>query len=1601
MESNIQSKRDELNKKLDELKQLKSSLGKSANDIKVDDVVSKLGETLDNYDSMFNEITNVDKQIQSLRKLLSKSLKEYEKTYDRIKELLNEQTKILDTDNLLSNEEIAYWRGEFNQRRLNEFQTSNEIKREIDKTRKQLTALNAKKNDLLKASKLGLTYQEYMDVTSTLKKKRIYEAIYNELGIGEIVSKKDKTKEDKEKIKAAKEEVLKAIASYSKENNASVLDSIRALYNLDITMTKKGTPKVVSLKTDEFNNLKINSDLLPAQVRDFGIDKVANYVPAAAPDDMLESSDFNVISKDGLEKILKYDNNIKDIKIDKYIPLDDNLNAYVSNTALDEELEKIKYNKESRDNMSQEEINSINGESNDFISFNEEELERRENETNDDYINRLTGMYDDAYDVNNVNVEYIPGTNVIKPRNRELYESEEEYANYLENYFIDHADEFTNEDSKVDTDTVEEFVEDDVKDDSKEDNTVKIEEEIIANPIKTTIEEEIIVNSSSNGDEDIKNEEIDTNKLDEIINANDPKLRIGMNDGESLDNESKITDTEVAVNFENKSEENNEIADTKVEVNFENRSDSNIAEEIVNETKENDGPEEIVIDQPIVKDSKDLKYETVTVLENDTHDQYYVRKYVAERYGLHSASNPARVSGGKINNALYYRISREDYEKLMANSENDDYLTPYKVVSQSFHRPYEESNENVEENLNNESEITDTDVRVNFEDKSEETKNEEIDTDKLDEIVNANDPKLRIGLNDGENLNNESEITDTDVEKKAEEEIDTDKLDNIVNTNDPNLRIGMNNDENLNNESENTDEEIIDREVPVEDNDIDDDVTIVTLFREINDNSIYAPVDFLDEFNIKGIPGTEIEVEGVHAFKISDEDHENFVRFVNENKDDKIEIRYQDINLKKKEDEVVNEDEDSNVVELKLFRDLDDNNQVYAPVSVLDKLGIDFIEEPVDVNGVPSIKISKRADEKINELANKSVDPKYVVKYIDVHLKKKDNVKDDTEEEKGPRPHVEAIIQKLTKDLNIKAKDGKRFMASNIHVAKKFKDELNSGNYLYNIVSITRKVISLPINLVRKFGSKLLLGTRGKQMMTELNYRLNDLSEEELDVLFEEYRGSQLKTDMNNQINPVILEKLREYGMKKVKEYNDKIGANYKNLFVITGQIDALEKQLANDKLSDDEKDVLLTTREGFVAEAANCIKAIEADRVKANNLLSGGVHGLEEDFKAVATKLSYVGMRFAKTNKFDNELQAKLGKYGQGLRDAMANGDNEEILKNFMALESEYSMNTEIKKVSLTGTKSVGSKYYTPLAERFDYRDDPFIRDLFTTVAVATSIYSAINAYKVHQIEQQKALADEQARAAGVNKHNDSVMNQVHQTGADIEARRGQFSEGMQAQGYDASLNNSGIFERGNLDANDWSFTDAYHAADHQAHIDYNAMHDQTVADIQNTISGYSTGALTEAQALQQMSNVANNAHQTLVNTAAQYKQICADYAVNHPQFDLHAFNDSIDYLVNNSNAITNMNQSMVDVTNMASTLSSLNDVHMTTLSSLPSDMYSSLMAAFATCCYAGGIAASMKNGRKNKYGNDITNMMNDYVYNHYEELTEDEKEEEGHKSK
>ena len=479
---------------------------------------------------------------------------------------------------------------------------------------------------------------------------------------------------------------------------------------------------------------------------------------------------------------------------------------------------------------------------------------------------------------------------------------------------------------------------------------------------------------------------------------------------------------------------------------------------------------------------------------------------------------------------------------------------------------------------------------------------------------------------------------------------------------------------------------------------------------------------------------------------------------------------------------------------------------------------------------------------------------------------------------------------------------------------------------------------------------------------------------------------------MNNQINGAILNRLRRHGLEKVNNLNESIKDNYSKLFVMLGQIKTIDSKINENNLSEDELKALKQERKVIINDTAKYVKTILRDRKDANNLLSGGVHGLEEDFKAVATKLSYVGMRFSKNHDFDNELQKQLSEYGNGLNEALSNGDNEEIINNFVGLESCYYNNTKIEN-SIKGKRSVGSKYYTPLAEQFDYRDDPFIKDLFTTVALTSSAISAVNSYRVHQIESEQLLAKQQNDANSINDVNDSVISYANSAGKEIEGKSEIFKEGMKAQSHQDVLTSANTLERSALDMSNWSFNGVYHEADKLGHTFYNEFNQTVTNQINDITARYGSGSITQIEALSEIKEVANSAQDSLVSVTSECMGILKDYATSHPKFDLSAIEQSMEYIVANPDAITNMNQAMLDVTAVASNLKDLNVAHIEALNSLPSDMLSTIVCAASASSLALNISKNMnKKYQNNKnYGNEITDMMEEYL-NSSSEQEEDE---------
>ena len=378
--------------------------------------------------------------------------------------------------------------------------------------------------------------------------------------------------------------------------------------------------------------------------------------------------------------------------------------------------------------------------------------------------------------------------------------------------------------------------------------------------------------------------------------------------------------------------------------------------------------------------------------------------------------------------------------------------------------------------------------------------------------------------------------------------------------------------------------------------------------------------------------------------------------------------------------------------------------------------------------------------------------------------------------------------------------------------------------------------------------------------------------------------------------------------------------------------------------------------------------------------------------FKAVSTKLSYVGKRFAKVGKFDNELQSKLAEFGKGLRESQANKDYEGIVNNFMGLECCYYENTDINW-SLFGKRSVGAKYFSPVAEEFDYRNDPFFTDLLTTIVLTTGAISAVNSWKINAANQQ-ALRQHQAEINRVNQANNQTMQDVHTVGGNITSKGDSYMEGIRSGVHQDTLNVANTSERGAMDATDWGFGDYYRSLDSTNHEMYNNLYDDAVSRLDDIASKYTSGDISQIDALRQMADVQSSTQSGLVDVINEYKDICHTYADTHTQFDLHSTLSSLDYISANPSAITTMVESGISNLEEAAKLAGMTAEQATALSNLDSDLLTTLIGAGSAAALAGRVVRTMSdNAKGGKYKNankdEIKAMFDEYYQNDEEEDT------------
>ena len=296
MDNNDRLKR--LLEELAEYKSLRAELASFYKNTPKDKEIEKIKEkynvlknSSDVVEELKKQLVELDKEIDEIEDSLVKNSKRYAESYKKLQELAKEQEETLDnSDGLLDEEHINQIREEFDKAKIRENQRSSDMGENYKKQSKRLSVLRgqrtALRKDILSAEALSLNLQEYKEINSALRKRKVFDAILEQKGLIDIISKpsKERTKEEKAKLVKAKEEIINEISQVKKVNDYSALDAIQVLYSLDVSF-HKGKSKVIPIPKHELMIIDENVKAFPALINVINKEAI-DYEPIEAPEDM-------------------------------------------------------------------------------------------------------------------------------------------------------------------------------------------------------------------------------------------------------------------------------------------------------------------------------------------------------------------------------------------------------------------------------------------------------------------------------------------------------------------------------------------------------------------------------------------------------------------------------------------------------------------------------------------------------------------------------------------------------------------------------------------------------------------------------------------------------------------------------------------------------------------------------------------------------------------------------------------------------------------------------------------------------------------------------------------------------------------------------------------------------------------------------------------------------------------------------------------------------------------------------------------------------------------------------------------------------------------
>ena len=605
--------------------------------------------------------------------------------------------------------------------------------------------------------------------------------------------------------------------------------------------------------------------------------------------------------------------------------------------------------------------------------------------------------------------------------------------------------------------------------------------------------------------------------------------------------------------------------------------------------------------------------------------------------------------------------------------------------------------------------------------------------------------------------------------------------------------------------------------------------------------------------------------------------------------------------------------------------------------------------------------------------------------------------------------------------VNITVKQKKRYEKSNISITGALKNGLSYGNYLYNLTSIAPTIIGIIPNALMKLSGKIMLTRKAKHNIKTVKENLENLSDEDLEVLYREFKGDAVVNLRGAAaVTGLIKEAVEKYQERKyIAPKRAEMKVLYETILSDYEQIEnnkILIHQITSGTMSTPDAQTLIEklgvsnlSQAVALLESRNnrlmSLKSYQIGRVRELGKelqpeLSSGKHGFAEDIRATDSKMNLRGRRFAKdiSTGAAQEIMAEMGKLQDAEAAAVERGDNETALKAFMKLETTQARESKIEG-SLFGRREAGLYHYNPIPEELDYRQDPFVRNVLATVTTAAMVKGIIDQLHNRMLEadlrrieqdranQQKVIDDVNQRNSEANAHNAEQQYAVQQGSATLTENSENIRRGMQAQIDQDIAATRATHEYMDHDANNWSFNDAYHAADQAHHTAIqNAAQDaqNQLAQIQQNLSA---GRISDVEAMRQIALVNSDTHSMFQQAVRDALPVFKQYAQAHPNVEYGEYISSLERLAADPTAIDALNQQAITAVETGQILSGVNILPYEqlgiVLEQVPSGIRHQLYLLGATALMTGHAATQAQQFSKESDNEEILGALQAVVEN------------------